>query len=975
MKNKKIFLTSALVLAMQSTALAQNPIVQTQLTTDPAPLVVGDRLYVYTGHDEDKADFFWMNEWRIYSTTDMVNWTDHGAPLDLRSFSWADDRAWASQAIERNGKFYWYICAHSKLSGGMAIGVAVSDSPTGPFRDALGKPLFDNGSWDNIDPTVWLDDDGQAYLYWGNPHLYYALLNEDMVSFKAVVDEKEAVDESQTVGRIVLTEMGFGAPDMEKRVKGARYKDCYTEGPWLMKRGRNYYMLYAAGGVPEHIAYAMSKSPLGPWKYKGDIMPLEDTGSFTNHCGVADYKGRSYFFYHTGKLGGGFGRSVAIEEFQYNADGTFPIIHHTQEGVAPIGTLDPYQRNEAETIAFSEGVKTEWTDATGVYISEIHTGDYIKVREVDFGKDAPQTFAVSAASALQGGQLEVHLDSIKGELVASVQVDKTGGWEQFQTFSARMQQPVTGKHDVYFVFKGLKGHKLFSFDWWKFEKDFANPVVWADVPDVDLVRVGDSFYMVSTTMHLMPGAPIMKSKDLVNWETVNYIFPKLTDSPKYDMKEGTAYGRGQWATSLQYHRGKFYALFAPNDNPGGETYICTADDIEGKWTVHSRMRHFHDAALFFDDDDRAYVFYGTGEMVQLNSDLTDVVPGSHRRIFERDADEKGLLEGSRVIKHDGRYYLLMISWTQGHPRREVCYRADSLTGSWEKKVILETEFQGFNGVGQGTIVDAPDGRWYGVIFQDRGGVGRVLTLEPCTWKNGWPMLGDANGDIPQRMQKPVLGYDGKGLVYSDAFDKERLDLQWQWNHNPVDEAWSLTERKGWLRLKTSRIVPHLFLAPNTISTRAEGPVCEAVVRMDVSRMKDGDVAGLSAFQGDAALLSIVKEGKKTYIVGSKESVSLTDKEKAVTEVKREEVFRQPLKARVVYLKMACDFRLHQDLATLSYSMDGKTWTPVVRDFKMVYDYRRLFMGTRFAIYNYATKAAGGYVDVDSFEYTRKNDNE
>ncbi len=973
MKEKK-FAMLGILLAMQSAALAQNPIVQTQLTGDPAPLVVGDRFYVYTGHDEDKADFFWMNEWRVYSTTDMVNWTDHGSPLDLSSFSWADERAWASQAIERNGKFYWYVCAHSKLSGGMAIGVAVADSPTGPFKDALGKPLFDNGSWDNIDPTVWIDDDGQAYLYWGNPHLYYGLLNEDMVSFKAVVDAKEAVDESRTVGRTVLTEKGFGAPDMEKRVKGAKYKDFYTEGPWLMKRGKNYYMLYAAGGIPEHIAYSMGKSPLGPWEYKGAIMPQEDTGSFTNHCGVADYKGRSYFVYHTGKLGGGFGRSVAIEEFQYNADGTFPIIHHTQEGVTPVGTLNPYRRNEAETIAFSEGVKAEQTDATGVYISEIHTGDYIKVREVDFGKDAPQTFAVSAASALQGGTLEVHLDSIKGTLVASVQVGKTGGWEQFRTFSAQMQQPVTGKHDVFFVFKGLKGHKLFSFDWWKFERDFANPVVWADVPDVDVLRVGDSFYMVSTTMHLMPGAPIMKSKDLVNWETVNYIFPKLTDSPKYDMKDGTVYGRGQWATSLQYHRGKFYALFAPNDNPGGETYLCTADDIEGQWTVHSRMRHFHDAALFFDDDDKAYVFYGTGEMVQLNADLTDVVPGSHRRIFERDADEKGLLEGSRVIKHDGKYYLLMISWTQGHPRREVCYRADQITGPYEKKVILETEFQGFNGVGQGTIVDAPDGHWYGIIFQDRGGVGRVLTLEPCTWKDGWPMLGDANGDIPQQMQKPVLGYDGKGLVYSDAFDKERLDLQWQWNHNPVDEAWSLTDRKGWLRLKTSRVVPNIFLAPNTISTRTEGPACEGIVKMDVSRMKDGDVAGLSAFQGDAALLSVVKEGKKTYIVGSKESVSLTDKEKAVTEVKREEVYRQPLKSTTVYLKMECDFRLHKDLATLSYSVDGKHWTPAVKDFKMVYDYRRLFMGTRFAIYNYATKAAGGYVDVDSFEYVHPDNN-
>ena len=261
-------------------------------------------LYVYTGHDEDKADFFWMQEWRVYSTKDMVNWTDHGSPLAIESFDWADDRAWAAQCVERNGKFYWYVCLHSKLSNTMAIGVAVGDSPVGPFKDAIGKPLHD-GSWDYIDPTVFIDDDGRAYLYWGNPNIYCAELNDDMISLKG------------EVGKLEQTVESFGAPNPEKRVKGVKYKDTYTEGPWLHKREGKYYLLYAAGGVPEHIAYSMSGGPLGPWKYMGEIMPLQDTGSFTNHCGVIDYKGNSYFFYHTGKLpgGGGFGRSAAVEQF------------------------------------------------------------------------------------------------------------------------------------------------------------------------------------------------------------------------------------------------------------------------------------------------------------------------------------------------------------------------------------------------------------------------------------------------------------------------------------------------------------------------------------------------------------------------------------------------------------------------------------------------------------------------------------
>ena len=274
----RILLTTLLA-GMSLAASAQNPVIQTCYTTDPAPMVHDGTFYIYTGHDEDGADFFWMQEWRVYSSKDMVNWTDHGSPLAIEDFAWGDDRAWAPQCVERNGKFYFYVPLHSKLSGGMAIGVAVGDSPVGPFKDALGAPLFDNGSWDNIDPTVYVDNDGQAYIYWGNPEIYYAKLNEDMISFDGEVRKVE-----QTVE-------GFGAPAIKERKKGEKYKDMYTEGPWFMRRGDKYYLIYAAGGVPEHISYSMSDSPVGPWKYMGEIMPLGGTDSFTNHCGVMDSMG------------------------------------------------------------------------------------------------------------------------------------------------------------------------------------------------------------------------------------------------------------------------------------------------------------------------------------------------------------------------------------------------------------------------------------------------------------------------------------------------------------------------------------------------------------------------------------------------------------------------------------------------------------------------------------------------------------
>ncbi|MBR2104083.1 MAG: family 43 glycosylhydrolase, partial [Bacteroidales bacterium] len=367
MKRKTLLLAA---MAATSVASAQNPIVQTWFTSDPAPMVHNDTLYVYTGHDEDNADFFWMQEWRVYSTTDMVNYTDHGSPLALETFSWADDRAWAAQTIYRNGKFYWYVCAHSKISGGMAIGVAVSDNPTKGFKDALGKPLFENGSWDHIDPTVFIDDDGQAWLMWGNPQCYYLKLNEDMISY------------SGDLGRLDMTEEAFGAPKMNERDKNKKYKDSYVEGPWLTKRNGKYQLLYAAGGVPEHISYSTADKLPGPWTYAGEIMPLCETNSFTNHCGVIDYKGHSYFFYHTGKLpkGGGFGRSVAVEEFKYNPDGSFPKIMPTDEGVKPIANFNPFRKVQAETMAFSSGVKTYQNDNQGVYVSQIHNGDYIKLQ-------------------------------------------------------------------------------------------------------------------------------------------------------------------------------------------------------------------------------------------------------------------------------------------------------------------------------------------------------------------------------------------------------------------------------------------------------------------------------------------------------------------------------------------------------------------------------------------------------------------
>ena len=525
-----------------------------------------------------------------------------------------------------------------------------------------------------------------------------------------------------------------------------------------------------------------------------------------------------------------------------------------------------------------------------------------------------------------------------------------------------------------------------------------NPMLWADVPDPDVIRVGDTFYLVSTTMHLMPGAPVMASKDLQNWETVGYIFDKLTDSPKYDLSfslpldqqkgkgVGTVYGRGQWATSLKYHDGKFWALLAPNEAGAmGDTYIFTAPKAEGPWTIHSRLRHFHDATLFFDTDGTPYVFFGTGEMCQLTRDLKGVVEGSLRHYFQRESDERGLLEGTRVIKHNGTYYAMLISqsYGPGQHRREVCYRTKDLNGKWEKNVILQSDFGGFSYLAQGTIVDTEEGDWYGIMFQVRGGVGRVLTLSPVRWLDGWPMLGDEYNKVPEVMRPYKSGQPEAAIVKSDDFSAEKLGLHWQWNHNPVDNAWSLKERPGFLRLKTSRVVPNLYLAPNTLTQRMEGPTCSGYIRMDLSKMKDGDCAGLAAFNGDSGVLTIKKEGKKLVLQMTEQKVSLTDREKAVTKVEEKVVETVDLstafksqasknKSQIIYLRLDGDFQpRHGDAANFYYSLDGQQWTKIgTENYRMQFDYRRFFMGSKFGIFNYATKKVGGYVDVDEFCYSK-----
>lgn len=429
---------------------AQNPIVQTAYTADPAPLVYNDKLYLYTSHDEDDSTWFTMNDWKLYSTDDMVNWTEHPTPLSFKTFEWARGDAWAAQCIERDGKFYMYVPVTDR-KGESAIGVAVADSPYGPFYDPLGTPLV-QADFGNIDPTVFIDDDGQAYLYWGNPNCFYVKLNKDMISYEGGIHA------------VPMTPESFG-----RREGNPKRATLYEEAPWLYKRKGAYYLFYAGGPIPEHLAYATSDSPEGPWKYGGTVMAKEG-GSFTNHPGIVDFRGKTYLFYHDASLpgGSGFTRSVCVREMDFGRDGKVNPVKMVKEGVEKgLKPLCPYRKVEAETMAWSKRMKSDYNPQVGVFVTALRNGSYTRVRDVDFGEKAPSCILARLSTTHNADiVMEVRLDGLKGKVLAELKVPRTGGSDRWKLVEKQIPQ-VTGVHDLYFIFKGKAMRNLAYFDYWK----------------------------------------------------------------------------------------------------------------------------------------------------------------------------------------------------------------------------------------------------------------------------------------------------------------------------------------------------------------------------------------------------------------------------------------------------------------------------------------------------------------------------
>ena len=491
------------------------------------------------------------------------------------------------------------------------------------------------------------------------------------------------------------------------------------------------------------------------------------------------------------------------------------------------------------------------------------------------------------------------------------------------------------------------------------------PVVFADVPDLAMIRVGDTYYMSSTTMHMNPGLPIMKSKDLVNWQLVGYAYQTLGENDDLNLVgKKNAYGKGSWASSLRYHNGTYYVTTFSSTT--GKTYIFTSKDIEkGPWVEHSFKPSLHDHSLVFDDDGKIYMISGGGKLniVELKEDLSGIKPETQRVLIENasfpaNGNGRGLnAEGSQLFKVNGKYYLFNISWPNGGVRTAIIHRADKITGPWEGRV----GFQDL-GVAQGGLVDNAKGEWFAYLFRDYGSVGRAPYILPVKWVDGWPVIGD-NGKFPADLKLPASKSLIPGLVNSDEFTRKKgepaLPLVWQWNHNPVNDKWSVTERKGYLRLTTSRIDSNVLQARNTLTQRTFGPTSSGVTSIDVSNMKDGDYAGLLLLQKKYEWVGVKATATgKAIVVGDGQGA------------KEIEAANIPITQKVVYFKADCDFTNRTDKAYLYYSLDGKVWTQIGNMLKMSYTLPH-FMGYRFGLFNYATKTTGGSVDFDYFRISDK----
>jgi beta-xylosidase len=498
---------------------------------------------------------------------------------------------------------------------------------------------------------------------------------------------------------------------------------------------------------------------------------------------------------------------------------------------------------------------------------------------------------------------------------------------------------------------------------------FTNPVIAADFPDPDVIRVGSVYYFVSTTMFVFPGVTILKSYDLVNWEYCSNAVPRFDYHKCYDLDGCNRYGHGQWATSLKYHNGKFHILFITLDEGG---FYLAADKAEGPWEIKKLPRGFYDPGLFFDDDGKIYVAHGYNTISITEVDNNLVAKSEDVLVYTGDI-RRGL-EGAHVYKINDYYYLYCTYG--GLDGFQVALRSKNIYGPYEQNIVIRDTTHGPNyGIHQGALIQTQMGEWWTMLFVDSGPFGRFPSLQPVNWIDGWPMVG-VDGKAVVTFRKPNVGreFPIKILPTSDEFDppmgeadNNELGMQWGWNHNPEPTKWSLSENPGFLRLKTVTVADSLQKARNTLTQRmfayySDSLKSDATIKMEFENMKEGDIAGLAVFQNPYAYIGIKKVNMRHYII-------MVNNGNVIDSIKVDGT-KIYLRASALFGSGAAPLYGGESVpgsgnASFSYSVDNKSFTKIGNELNMRFNLK-VFTGNKFCLFNYATKETGGYVDFDWF---------
>ncbi len=486
-----------------------------------------------------------------------------------------------------------------------------------------------------------------------------------------------------------------------------------------------------------------------------------------------------------------------------------------------------------------------------------------------------------------------------------------------------------------------------------------NPIVPCDCPDPDVIRVGDTYYMICTTMHFFPGGEILRSFDLIHWEHAAYVFDRLDDTPAQRLRGGNIYGKGMWAASLRYHDGVFYVCFSANDTQ--RSYLFTARDIRGPWTKKVMEGFYHDASLLFDDDGAVWLAHGHGEIhiTRLRPDCGGPMEGGLNRVVVRDTGNPYLgYEGAHLYKIHGKYCLFLIHSRRDRWRRvQACFTADSLDGEFVGGDILDDD-RGFldQGVAQGGAVDTPEGNWYAILFQDSGAVGRLPILLPMSWKDGAPVLGKQGRvpeEIPIRCTRP--GADCKSLTESDDFRGPWKDC-WQFNHQPDRSLICRDTARGIWRVRTDQVSADLTGALNTITQRMRVPACAAEVTVLGADLREGDVAGLCALQGCYGLIGLTRRQGSLWLIVLTRDEDGVERERCAIHMETDRV----------RVRLTADFTRMRDLASFGY-LDGNRWRRVGPGHRLLFRLDH-FTGCRFGLTVYSTLQPGGSGGFRGFRY-------